>query len=277
MGKISAYTKVAVLAATDELVVNDGGATKKIIAQDLGAVFRGAMVNLSGAQTISSGATTTVKWDTNQYDTKWQPNDAGGVQRFWLGVNRTFVDGDVTVGADTIDDTGHGFITGEGPVRMTSSGTLPAGLAVDTDYWIIRVDDNTYKVATSRANALAGTDVDITAAAGSGTHTLNTQYYFIVPAGVSWVELTVGVFWGSGSAGNDRYWASGEVNETSVPGFGQNESGTNENGNVSHAFSSPALSVSEGDRIRVRVNHVDAATEEISSGFSTFFAIKVVR
>lgn len=58
-------------------------------------------------------------------------------------------------------------------VRLTTSGTLPAGLAPATDYYVIKVTDTTIKFATSYANAVAGTAIDITDA-GTGTHTINT-------------------------------------------------------------------------------------------------------
>lgn len=56
-------------------------------------------------------------------------------------------------------------------VRFTTTTTLPAGLSLNTDYYLIRQTATTAKVATSYANALAGTAVDITDA-GTGTHTL---------------------------------------------------------------------------------------------------------
>jgi hypothetical protein len=56
-------------------------------------------------------------------------------------------------------------------VRLTTSGTLPAGLATATDYYVIKVSDTTFKLATSYANAVAGTQIDITDA-GTGTHTV---------------------------------------------------------------------------------------------------------
>ena len=86
---------------------------------------------------------------------------------------RTFVDADVTVAADTIDDTAHGFSNGYGPYQITSSGTLPAGLALLTNYYVRRVDDDTYTLHTTHIGAQKGTGiVDITAAAGGGTHTI---------------------------------------------------------------------------------------------------------
>ena len=56
-------------------------------------------------------------------------------------------------------------------VRLTTTTTLPAGLATATDYYVIRVSDTTFKLATSYANAVAGTAINITDA-GTGTHTV---------------------------------------------------------------------------------------------------------
>ncbi len=57
-------------------------------------------------------------------------------------------------------------------VRLTTSGTLPAGLALATDYYVIKVSDTTFELASSYANAVAGTQINITDA-GTGTHTVN--------------------------------------------------------------------------------------------------------
>lgn len=57
-------------------------------------------------------------------------------------------------------------------VRLTTTTTLPAGLALATDYYVIKVTDSTFKLATSYANAVAGTAINITDA-GTGTHTMS--------------------------------------------------------------------------------------------------------
>lgn len=57
-------------------------------------------------------------------------------------------------------------------VRLTTTTTLPAGLALATDYYVIRMSDTTFELATSYANAIAGTQIDITDA-GTGTHTVS--------------------------------------------------------------------------------------------------------
>jgi len=58
-------------------------------------------------------------------------------------------------------------------VRLTTTTTLPAGLSLATDYYVIKVTDLTCKFATSYANAVAGTAVNITDN-GTGTHTITT-------------------------------------------------------------------------------------------------------
>lgn len=55
-------------------------------------------------------------------------------------------------------------------MRLTTTTTLPAGLSLATDYYMIKVSDTTFKLATSYANAIAGTAINITDA-GTGTHT----------------------------------------------------------------------------------------------------------
>ncbi len=68
--------------------------------------------------------------------------------------------------------TAHGLETGDGPIRVASDTTLPAGLTAGTDYWVIYVTDNTFKLATTRALALAGTNLLISTN-GTGVHTLS--------------------------------------------------------------------------------------------------------
>lgn len=77
----------------------------------------------------------------------------------------------VDAAANTLTLTAHAYVTGDGPIRFTTTNTLPGGLALATDYWLIVVNANTVKVATSRANAVALTAIDITDV-GVGVHTI---------------------------------------------------------------------------------------------------------
>lgn len=67
----------------------------------------------------------------------------------------------------TINSTG---IIAAGVINFTTTGGLPTGLVVGTNYYAVPIDANTLHVATSVANALAGTFIN-TSSAGSGTHT----------------------------------------------------------------------------------------------------------
>lgn len=65
--------------------------------------------------------------------------------------------------------------TGDG-VKISSSIAIPSPLVAGTTYYAIKVTDSTYKLASSVANAFAGTSIDITSA-GSGTLTLTQADY----------------------------------------------------------------------------------------------------
>jgi len=82
-------------------------------------------------------------------------------------------------GTGTITDTGTAafFTTGE-KVRLTTSGALPTGLALNTDYFIIVLTqtgtgpyNSTLQLASNRANAIAGVALSW-ASPGSGNHTM---------------------------------------------------------------------------------------------------------
>lgn len=67
----------------------------------------------------------------------------------------------VNVTDNTLTISSHGLITGVKFALSINSGSLPAGTSA-TNYFAIAVDSNTVKLATSYANAVAGTVVDIT-------------------------------------------------------------------------------------------------------------------
>jgi hypothetical protein len=77
----------------------------------------------------------------------------------------------VSVSANTITSVAHGFVTGlKG--QVSSTATTPGNLTAVTDFFVIKVDADTYKLAESLVLALAGTAVDITDQGTDGaTHT----------------------------------------------------------------------------------------------------------
>lgn len=75
--------------------------------------------------------------------------------------------------AETLTKVGHGLVSGDGPIQLTTSGTIPAGLATGTNYWVIKISADVIKLAASRADALAATPVVVAFTSdGSGTHTI---------------------------------------------------------------------------------------------------------
>ena len=83
---------------------------------------------------------------------------------------------------DEFSSPGHGLDTGTGPMQVTKeapAAVLAAGLSLHTNYWAIRVDDDAFQLAATRADAIAGRAVDIT---DNGTPPLN----------LTWVEFPRG-------------------------------------------------------------------------------------
>jgi len=81
----------------------------------------------------------------------------------------TIIDTDVVFGTDTIT-VAIDIPTGA-RIRFKTTDTAPDPLVVDTIYYAIRVDATHIQVAASKANAFAGTQIDLTDD-GTGTHTV---------------------------------------------------------------------------------------------------------
>lgn len=79
---------------------------------------------------------------------------------------------DISLSGDSITLASHNISTAFPMYWTTVTGTTPTGLTNGTTYYAIKVDANTIKLASSSANARAGTAVDITAVGGRSTFTL---------------------------------------------------------------------------------------------------------
>lgn len=75
---------------------------------------------------------------------------------------------------ETITINAHGYFTGDAVQYSNESGTNLTGLTTGTTYFIIKVDVNTFKLATSLSNANAGTAINIT---GASTGNGQTQLF----------------------------------------------------------------------------------------------------
>jgi hypothetical protein len=89
---------------------------------------------------------------------------------------RIFAPGDITTGTDTINYVAHGFENGAAVRWDSTTGTPPAASSAlhFQGLYIIRVDADNVKVATTLANALANSPIDITSQ-GTGSHQLTPQ------------------------------------------------------------------------------------------------------
>lgn len=118
------------------------------------------------------------------------------------GVTFTFT---ATNADEKFHHTAHGLVTGDGPFQLSNSGgALPTGVTAVTNYWVIVVDVDTFFLATTLANALAGTNLLISGD-GSGTNTLASVTGTVSPT----ASIVV-----TGSAPGN--WFSIEVTDTSA-------------------------------------------------------------
>ena len=81
----------------------------------------------------------------------------------------------VNTSTDVITLTDHGWSTGDKVYYIKTDGTAAAPLANGTAYYIIKIDANTFKLATSLTNATGGTAIDIT---NAGNNAQYLEYSF---------------------------------------------------------------------------------------------------
>ena len=106
----------------------------------------------------------------------------------------------VNVTTNSITITGHGYSTGDVVIYYANGGTAVTGITNYGSYYVIVVNSNTIKLATSLTNALAGTAIDLTVV-GSGTQRL---YDPLISTGNGYYAAPIVQFTsatGSGAAG----------------------------------------------------------------------------
>lgn len=163
--KITALTSDAA-PTTDDLVVtvNDPGGTpanKKVTLGDILHLFLpSGLVMPHGSRTAPTG---------------WLRCDGSTVSRstnanLFAAIIPSLGTFTVTIATPAVVSlTAHGLSTGD-QVFLTTSSALPTGLTANTLYYAVRVDANSFNLATTRANAYAATKIN-TSGSQSGTHT----------------------------------------------------------------------------------------------------------
>lgn len=76
-----------------------------------------------------------------------------------------------TAATNLLTKVAHGLLTGD-PVIITVIGGGAAGVAINTRYWAVKIDADTFKLSTTYANAVAATVIDITSDSSAGHLTL---------------------------------------------------------------------------------------------------------
>lgn len=100
----------------------------------------------------------------------------------------SFQDANVSVDNDRLAIPNHGYVTDD-VVQLTSTGTLPGGLALATNYYVRRYSKDAIELALTAG----GAKVDITSASGGGVHTVSGVGLLVAnPPTNGKLQLTVG-------------------------------------------------------------------------------------
>jgi len=112
----------------------------------------------------------------------------------------------------------HGFAVGPmtTAVVFSTTGALPTGIVAGTTYYLKAIDVDTFNIATTAANALAGTFIN-TSGSQSGTHTVNNRINLVTGANqaLAAIRLPAGDWMVHGFAG---YVTSGTTSVVNVIG-----------------------------------------------------------
>lgn len=102
---------------------------------------------------------------------------------------------------DALTKTSHGFQTGD-VLYYEDNGSAIGGLTTNTNYHVIRVDDNTFKLALSADDADAGTAIDLTST-GNDSQTFKVNDVVSLGAGSDITDIVTAI-----NAGTDLATAS---------------------------------------------------------------------
>jgi hypothetical protein len=121
------------------------------------------------------------------------------IQSFFTGVVQTAVSVTFTNASPTVVTWTSHDLNGIVPVQFAASGSMPTGVSSLTRYWAVPINANTFHIATTFANAVAGTYVNTTST-GSGVEgfqdiNLASGSFVSVAA----INLTPGIWAVSGS------------------------------------------------------------------------------
>lgn len=107
----------------------------------------------------------------------------------------------ITSSDETLTIGDHGLVTGQPVTYSINGGTVLQGLTDATTYFVISVDADNIKLATTAKLAIEGTGIDITAAAANG----DTDPHTLTPAQGFSIALTFDSVYSESTAYNSTY------------------------------------------------------------------------
>ena len=269
MAQIDSYTAKTAMANTDQFILQEtaSGLTKKTLFSSFKSSLGLIVGEIKAYDGIDLPAGTLLCDSSALSRTTYSP--LYNVITKSLGTFTTTI---ATPGVITLST--HGFSTGDN-VELTTTGALPTGLVVNTNYYVIYIDANSFNLATTRANAVAGTKI-ATSGSQSGVHSLrytpwgiSTSANFLLPDRRGGHIRGAGVH-GTEQMANGNYYDGGHIG---VPELDQSlghkhlenvgPSGTNGNsGSVNSSYRSGLVGGSNaGYASTTQANSVTITTE----------------
>jgi len=176
---------------------------------------------------------------------------------------------------DIITSAAHGLQNGN-MVQLTTTDTLPAGLAVSTNYYVINTATNTFKLSATPG----GSAVDITDT-GTGTHTFHLKGKVIYTG--DWKDISVSLHFSSTPTMTVKF--QGSIADD-APDFNAAQSPTNrwdyidvvdlQNGTSIDGDTGVACAGTADDRLfEVNVNNLAYMTVAITSYTAGYLDVRV--
>ena len=165
----------------------------------------------------------------------------------------------------------HRFVQGQRVTYSTGGGIAIGALTHNASYYIIRDDQNTFRLATSASNAASATEIDITSGGSGTSHTLNVAF--------DGVNKKFKPTWGDGAhsirisdAAQLMISMNGVIQKPDITGVG---GFTIDNGNISFAIAPDTSDVFWGNSIGDRISSFDISDNKVDNftgtGSSTEF------
>ena len=133
-------------SATDPVAASSTYTLASVIATDTATVGKTVF-------TFTASPTTSLHVET----------DVGSAKAFASSTDISILNGEIT-------ESSHGYVTGD-VGQLTTSSALPTGFSLSTDYHVIKISANVYKLASSQANAVAGIPI-VPSAVGTCNQTI---------------------------------------------------------------------------------------------------------